>query len=118
MTTGAHCAPLLIGKLQIGKIANAQRDFIIEELNLRFIVVERMELTTKMKSMFITHEHPNTKDENARKFLGPKLITASDWSIDNLDQKLVKIDHERSVGLSKEKEKFKKSSELFSRKEL
>ena len=53
--------PLITGKTLIGKIANAQRELVIKELCLCFMVVERKELTTKMKSMFITNEHPNTK---------------------------------------------------------
>ena len=58
--------------------------------------------------MLITNDHPNSKDENARKFFDPKLLTSTDCSIDNLDQMLVKIDQMRSVRLIKENENQRK----------
>ena len=39
--TRVECVPLLIGKAQIGKIDDAQRDLAIEEFYLRCVVVER-----------------------------------------------------------------------------
>ena len=75
--TGVDCTPPLIGKSQICEITNAQRDLIIKELHLCFIVVERKELITKMKSMLVTNEHPNTKDESTRKLFDPELLTAA-----------------------------------------
>ena len=70
--------PILIGKVKIGKITNAQWELSIEELHLHCIVVERKELITKMKSTLITNEYPNIKDKNAIKFFDPKLSTATD----------------------------------------
>ena len=78
--TKVECTLLLPGKVQIGKIANAQRDLAIEEFHLHCVVVERKDLITNMTSMLVTNNHPNAKDENPRKFFDPKLLTATDGS--------------------------------------
>jgi hypothetical protein len=96
---GVHYTPLILGKVQLGKITNAQRELLIEELKMRNITVSRNELITKMKAMLIADEHPNTSDEKLKKFFFPKLLTAADWSKDNLEATLVKIEELRSCRL-------------------
>ena len=66
--------------------------------------------------MLITNDHPNSKDENARKFFDPKLLTSTECSIDNLDQMLVKVDQTRSVRLIKENERSKKEVKCLVKK--
>ena len=98
---------------RIVKITNAQRELAIEEFCLRCAAVERKDLITKMKSMLVDNDHPNNKDENARKFFDPKLLTANDWSKDNLDETLVKIYQMRSSRLVKENDKLKKETKYL-----
>ena len=62
----------------------------------RGIVVGRKKLITKMKSLLIQHEHPNSNGEMTKKFFFPKLLTASDWSKDVVDMTLLKINEMRS----------------------
>ena len=94
--TGAARVPLLLGKVQIGAITNAQCKLMIEESHLRGIVVGRKELITKMKSMLVQHEHHNSKCEARKKCFFPKLLTASNWSKDVVDVTLLKINEIRS----------------------
>ena len=116
--TGVDCALCLLGKVQIGRIANAQRELVIDALHLCCIVVERKELITKMKQMLVANEYPCTKNENAKKTFDPKLLTATDQSKDKPDETLAKIEQTRSSRLVKENDKLKKIGKIFSRKGL
>ena len=50
------------------------------------------EKITVMKKLLIDKEHPNPKtDPNEKKYLLPKFLTATDWTKDNLSEKLAKI---------------------------
>ena len=62
---GIDHAPLVSRQAQVGKVTNAQRELLIEELHVREIVINANELVTKMKSMLIDHEYPNPKNEEA-----------------------------------------------------
>jgi len=77
--------------MQIGKITNAHRELLIEELYLRGIVVDKKELITRMKVMLINNKHPNSKNDEEKKYFNPKFLTAADWSKDSLDVTLAKL---------------------------
>lgn len=49
-TTGANCAPMMEGKVQIGNAHNNQRELLIEELRLRGITVDPKEKITEIKN--------------------------------------------------------------------
>ena len=100
-----HHTPLLLRQAHIGKVTNAYRRLLIEELCPRGIVVQRMELITKTKAIVISRECPNPikkenpKEKEAKKCLHPKLLTAAYLSKDVIGASLEKINVMRSSRL-------------------
>ena len=94
--SGVVRAPLLVCNVQIVAISNIQRELMIDELHLRGFIVGKKELITKMKSMLVENDHPNTKCETKKKCLFPKLLTASDCSKDVVGITLLKTSEMRS----------------------
>ena len=69
---------------------------MIEDSCLRGIVVDYKEKIAKMKTMLVTHEHPNATNMEVKNSFIPKLLTAADWSKDAIANSFVKLEVTRS----------------------
>ena len=78
------------GKAQLGKVSNAQRELFLKELRLRGAYVDPM---TKIKKNLMKNECPgNEVDWKWQTNFNPKLFTAPDWSKDDAEETLRKLD--------------------------
>ena len=79
-----------------------------DKLYVRGIAVNARELIETMKHVLIDHEHQNLKNEEVKKNFHPNIFTAAEWSKDDLDEMLAKIEQAQSSTLVKENDKLKK----------
>ena len=77
MVTSVDCAPLLLGKVQLGSARSDQREILIEELFLRGAIVDPKEKITVLKKLLLKDEHEDdTSDPNKMKCFMLKFVTA------------------------------------------
>ena len=74
-----YCVPLTLGKVQIGKVTNAQRELLLEELCLYRVLVDEKKKITILKQILMKNEHSeNNNDWKIAKFFKPTLFNAND----------------------------------------
>ena len=63
--TGAQIAPLLIGKMQFGKLGSIHVPLVTQELSLRNIAAQPKDGIRKLSEVLKENEHPQWKDRQA-----------------------------------------------------